>query len=146
MARSQRFVLAVLLCMVSVPAQGQSHVTKEGGREVSSAVLPHYSHAASAFPEVLVPFKPNPISRSSRRTRRLRDVIHDGRLRLSLSEALALAIENNLDIAVQRYVHPIAQADIPRTSSGQAARGVPGATLLAGLSAAHWVWASTGRW
>jgi outer membrane protein len=66
---------------------------------------------------------------------RLHDLIQGSRLRLSLSAALALAIENNLDIAVQRYLHPIADADILRASSGQAARGVPGALLPSGLSA-----------
>jgi hypothetical protein len=51
-----------------------------------------------------------------------------------MSDALALAIENNLDIAVQRFLHPIAEADVLRTSSGQAARGIPGALLPSGLS------------
>src|SRR5262249_50550900 len=60
---------------------------------------------------------------------------HNGRLELSLSDALALTIENNLDIAVQRFVHPIAEADVLRASSGQAARGVAGALLPSGLSA-----------
>jgi outer membrane protein TolC len=61
--------------------------------------------------------------------------VQDGRLRLSLSDALSLAIENNLDVAVQRFVRPIAEADLLRTSSGQAARGVPGASVPSGLSA-----------
>ncbi|HWF85386.1 MAG TPA: TolC family protein [Vicinamibacterales bacterium] len=46
-----------------------------------------------------------------------------------------MTIENNLDVAVQRFVRPIAEADLLRTSSGQAARGVPGALLPSGLSA-----------
>ncbi len=58
-----------------------------------------------------------------------------GKVQLSLAQALALAIENNLDIAVQRYVRPIAEADMLRTSSGQAARGIPGALVPSGLSA-----------
>jgi outer membrane protein TolC len=67
-------------------------------------------------------------------SKRIEDLISSGRLRLSLSDALALAIENNLDIAVQRFIHPVAEADVLRTSSGQAARGVPGALLPSGLS------------
>ena len=58
-----------------------------------------------------------------------------GKVQLSLAQALALAIENNLDIAVQRYVRPIAEADMLRTSSGQAARGIPGALVPSGLNA-----------
>jgi outer membrane protein TolC len=51
-----------------------------------------------------------------------------------MSDALALAIENNLDIVVQRFLHPIAEADVLRASSGQAARGIPGALFPAGLN------------
>ena len=64
---------------------------------------------------------------------RLRDLIHDGKLELSLSDALALALENNLDISVQRYVVPMAQVDVLRTKSGSAARGFAGATIPLGL-------------
>ena len=88
------------------------------------------------FPSVLQPYRPNPVPPVQlENSNRIHELIRDGRLRLSLSEALALAIENNLDIAVQRFVHPIAQADILRASSGQAARGVRGALLPSGLSA-----------
>jgi len=105
-------------------------------RDATNAVVPDYSHGASAFPGVLNPYRPSPIqSLELQDSPRLQDLIRNGRLRLSLSEALALAIENNLDLAVQRYVHPIAQADILRASSGQAARGTPGALVPSGLSA-----------
>src|SRR5438093_424917 len=52
----------------------------------------------------------------------------------SMADTLALAIENNLDIAVERFLHPIAEADVLRASSGQAARGISGALLPSGLS------------
>ena len=58
---------------------------------------------------------------------RLGGLIHDGKLELSLSDALALTLENNLDIVVQRYVIPFAQTDLLRSKSGQAARGFTGA-------------------
>ena len=102
----------------------------------SKATLGDFTHAPSAFPDILNPYKPSQIPPLElENSRRLNELLRDGKLRLSLSQALALAIENNLDIAVQRYVHPIAQADLLRTSSGQAARGVPGALLPSGLSA-----------
>ena len=102
----------------------------------SRSTLADFSHAPSAFPDVLNPYRPNPIPPLElENSPRLHDVLRDGRLRLTLSQALALAIENNLDIAVQRYVHPIAQADLLRTTSGQAARGIPGAVVPSGLSA-----------
>ncbi len=65
---------------------------------------------------------------------RLHDLIHDGKLELSLADALSLALENNLDIAVQCYLHPVAETDVLRTLSGQAARGIAGALLPSGLS------------
>jgi len=66
---------------------------------------------------------------------RLHDLIHDGKLELSLSDALALVLENNLDISVQRYILPIAETDVLRTRGGQASRGFSGALVPAGLSA-----------
>ena len=54
----------------------------------------------------------------------LQTVIHDGKLYLSLRNAIALAIENNLDLAYFRYNFPIAQTDLARTKAGGAANGV----------------------
>jgi outer membrane protein len=51
-------------------------------------------------------------------------VIRDGKMYLSLSDAVALALENNLDIAIQRYNLVTADVDILRTSSGSSALGV----------------------
>jgi len=51
-------------------------------------------------------------------------VIREGKIYLSLDEAVALALENNLDIAIQRYNLITADVDILRTSSGAAALGV----------------------
>jgi len=68
-------------------------------------------------------------------TLRLDSLIHDGKLELTLADALALALENSLDIATQRYVPAFAQTDVLRTLSGQAARGFTGASIPGGLSA-----------
>ena len=105
-------------------------------RAQSAKAVPDFSRAPSAFPDVLNPYKPNEIPPLHlENSPRLQDLLRDRTLQLSLSQALALAIENNLDIAVQRYVRPIAEADMLRTSSGQAARGVSGALVPSGLSA-----------
>jgi outer membrane protein TolC len=55
---------------------------------------------------------------------RLENLIRDGKLYISLNDAIALAIENNLDLAYFRYNFPIAQTDIQRTKSGSPANGV----------------------
>jgi len=67
---------------------------------------------------------------------RLQDLIVDGKLRLTLDDAIALALENNLEIAVTRYDLPIAQTDLLRAKGGGATRGVAGSyqstTLFSG--------------
>ncbi len=55
---------------------------------------------------------------------RLDNLIRDGKLYITLNDAIALAIENNLDLAYFRYNFPIAQTDIARTKAGGAAQGV----------------------
>jgi outer membrane protein TolC len=55
---------------------------------------------------------------------RLENLIRDGKLYLSLQDAIALALENNLDLASFRYNFAIAQTDVLRTKAGSAANGV----------------------
>src|SRR5215472_10703388 len=54
----------------------------------------------------------------------LNQLIRDGKLYLSLKDAIRLALENNLDIAIARYNLPIADMDILRTKAGGVFRGV----------------------
>lgn len=54
----------------------------------------------------------------------LATLIRDGKLYLSLRDVIALAIENNLDLASFRYNYPIAQTDLRRTEAGGSANGV----------------------
>ncbi len=54
----------------------------------------------------------------------LTQLIRDGKLYLSLSDAIRLALENNLDLAIARYNLPIANTDILRTKAGGIFRGV----------------------
>jgi outer membrane protein TolC len=55
---------------------------------------------------------------------RLQTLIRDGKIYISLHDAIALAVENNLDLAYFRYNFPIAQTDVLRTKAGSAANGV----------------------
>ena len=57
-------------------------------------------------------------------TPKLDDLLRDGKLYLSLSDAVTLAIENNYDIAIARINLDIADTDILRTRSGSIFRGV----------------------
>lgn len=56
---------------------------------------------------------------------RLEELIRGGNLYLSLQDAIALALENNLDIELQRYGPQIAQASLLRAKAGGLLRGVP---------------------
>ena len=55
---------------------------------------------------------------------RLQNLIREGKLYISLHDAIALAIENNLDLAYFRYNFPIAQTDYARTKAGASVNGV----------------------
>ncbi len=55
---------------------------------------------------------------------RLNQLIRDGKLYLSIRNAIELALENNLDLAIARYNLPIADTDILRTKAGGSVRGV----------------------
>jgi len=55
---------------------------------------------------------------------RLDLLIRDGKLYLSLKDAIDLALENNLDLAIARYNLPIADTDVLRTKAGGSFRGV----------------------
>lgn len=54
----------------------------------------------------------------------LTQLIRDGKLYISLKDAIRLALQNNLDLAIARYNLPIADTDILRTQAGGVFRGV----------------------
>ncbi len=71
-------------------------------------------------------YRPTTIAKASfANSVRLADLVKDGKIYLSLSDAIALAIENNYDIAIARYDLDIADTDILRTKTGAAPLGAP---------------------
>lgn len=66
---------------------------------------------------------------------RLETLIRAGKIYLSLEDAVALALENNLDIEISRYGGQIAQSDMLRAKAGGLLRGVPTAVTAAASSA-----------
>lgn len=88
------------------------------------------------FPTVWGPYTTPYVSESRMsNSDRLRSLVRDGKLYLSVSDAIALALENNLEIAVSRYSVSFAQTDILRTQGGGAARGFSGSFQSAALFA-----------
>ena len=55
---------------------------------------------------------------------RLTRLIRDGKLYLSLADALALALENNLDVETERYDITLARTDLLRAQGGGTLRGL----------------------
>jgi outer membrane protein TolC len=70
-------------------------------------------------------YRPTSIGKASfQNSVRLTDLVKEGKIYLSLSDALALALENNFDIAIARYNLDIADTDVLRTRAGGTVRGV----------------------
>ena len=84
-----------------------------------------YSKPVSQFPNVIGPYQarrvPEPTLANSARIDQL---MKEGKIYLSLDDAIALALENNLDLAIARYNLPIADTDVLRAKSGASTRGV----------------------
>src|SRR2546427_11064206 len=64
----------------------------------------HSTKAPKPFPNLFAPYKPisvDPVGLTN--SPRIDQMIQDGKLNLSLQDAVELALQNNLDIVVQRY-------------------------------------------
>ena len=84
-----------------------------------------FSKARGYWPNPIAPYKPTTAPPASfLNSPRLDDVIKNGKMYLSLSDAILLALENNYDIAIQRFNLNIADTDILRTRSGALFLGV----------------------
>ncbi len=88
-------------------------------------VTQDYSKPASHFPNPIGPYLPRHVAAPElRNTQRIEQFLRDGKLYLSMDDAVALALENNLDIAIARYNLNIADTDILRASAGASTLGV----------------------
>ena len=84
-----------------------------------------FTKGQSPFPRMWQPYTPRYVSPANlTNSARIDSVIKDGKIYLSLNDAVALALENNLDLAIQRYNLDTADTDILRTGAGSAALGV----------------------
>ena len=84
-----------------------------------------YSKPRSYFPNPIAPYLPHHVPEASlQNSPRIEQLVHNGTIMLSLDDAIALALENNLDLAIARYNLNIADTDILRAKAGQSTRGV----------------------
>jgi outer membrane protein len=99
--------------VASAPPRPQSNATKD------------YSKSRSQFPNLLAPYMPDHVPPPNlTNTPRLGQLLQDGKLMLSMDDAVALALENNLDLVIARYNLNIADADVLRSKSGADILGV----------------------
>jgi outer membrane protein len=91
----------------------------------------NYVKPVSHFPNPLGPYTPRRLAAPNlANTARIDQLMHEGKLYLSLNDAIALALENNLDLAIARYTLNIADTDILRARAGATILGTPIGTVL----------------
>jgi outer membrane protein len=91
--------------------------------------------AGKLFGNPINMYRPTTIGKASfANSVRLTDLVKDGKIYLSLADAIAIALENNYDIAIARYDLDIADTDVLRTKTGQAPLGVPSGLVTNTLS------------
>jgi len=130
--RPRAFCLAIGLLLCALPvalwAQGpppspSSQATPSGVRQAVN--LKDYSVPRGAFPLLLQPYRPEELAQPNLgNSPRIDSLMRDGKIYLSINDAIALALENNLDLDIARYNLNIAAADLLRAKSGASILGV----------------------
>ena len=89
-----------------------------------------FSNGPRVYPNLLKAYQPiqveNPVITNSLR---LDQLIHDGKLELRLQDAVELALENSMDIEVERYAPWMADTSILKAKAGGAGQSTAGALL-----------------
>jgi outer membrane protein len=94
---------------------------------VLAVLLPVLGEAQTNFVRnsLISPYEAKPVQPEKfQNSERIFDLIRAGQLYLSLADAIALALENNLDIEVERFLPRIARTDITRAEGGGLLRGL----------------------
>ena len=87
--------------------------------------LQDYSKPRSAFPNILQPYRAQELAQPNlANSPRIDSLMHDGKIYLSIDDAVALTLENNLDIDIARYNLNIADTDYLRAKSGANVLGI----------------------
>src|SRR6476660_4652755 len=113
------------LACVAQEAQPPAAPTAQNTPEARPLPALNYVKPASHFPNPVGPYIPKHVADPNlANTARIDQLMHDGKLYLSLNDAIALALENNLDIAIARYNLNIADTDVLRAKAGAQILGV----------------------
>src|SRR5690348_14145678 len=118
-------LLATLSLAWAQEAPSAPAPTPQNTPEARPLPVINYSKPVSHFPNPIGPYTARHLAPPNlSNTARIDQLMHDGKLYLSLNDAIALALENNLDIAIARYHLNIADTDVLRARSGAATLGV----------------------
>jgi outer membrane protein len=125
---------AALFTTLSIGAWGQeppTAPTPQNTPEAQRLPVLNYSKPVSHFPNPIGPYMSRRLAAPNlANTARIDGLMRDGKLYLSLNDAIALALENNLDIAISRYNLNIADTDMLRAKAGAAILGTPLGVVL----------------
>ena len=123
----QSFVAVVCVLLVSVPPVfGQDKAGTQRGPQLDTE-RPHW------YSGITRPYEPRyapPVNVSN--SNRIESLLRAGNMYLSLADAIALALENNLDVEIERYEFSLAETDVLRAKSGAAIQGIP-TNVLGGI-------------
>src|SRR5208282_6066394 len=124
----RRATAAVLFGMLTIACWAQeppAAPTPQDTPEARPLPVLNYSQPVSHFPNPVAPYTPRHVAAPNlANTARVDSLMHDGKLYLSLNDAIALALENNLDVAIARYNLNIADTDVLRAKAGATILGV----------------------
>src|SRR5258708_18608360 len=120
MKQSQSLIAVLCVWLVAAPWTYAQQERKEDTTPRLDSESPHwYSRFTNPYNPRIVP----PVNVSN--TTRIDSLLRAGNLYLSLQDAIALGIENNLDVEIQRYEFEYANADLLRAKSGASIQGIP---------------------
>lgn len=132
--RSGRFAVAIFLAALMALAPGAPLFAQQGAAAppAAPAAAPaqpstrtiqvsnqDFSHGKPWFPNIRAPYTPTPVPEPVlTNAPRLEQMVQNGKLTISLEDAVDLALQNNLSIVIERYIPWLAEANILRTLSG----------------------------
>ena len=112
-------IVAVALLPLTLAAQSAPSAVSDRNPSVFLA------NPGSLLGRLSRPYRPRDVSPTSDlNSERIQNLIRAGQLYLSLSDSIALALENNLDIQLERYLLPMASSDVLRAQGGGLLRGL----------------------
>src|SRR6202451_1935641 len=118
-------LLSAVWAQEGTAAQAPSAPSAPQPAQPQAIHLMDYSKPRSAFPHVLQAYRPQDLPQPNlANSPRVDSLMRDGKIYLSIDDAVALALENNLDIDIARYNLNIADTDYLRAKSGANILGV----------------------